>query len=186
MQQLLTSVKSRTYCMSLNFQYEINLCDLCNLTISLCLLWFEMPLCEIFVAHKDQSFDAVKIYAAGVPVPRAAHHILTCHWIFRPLVISVSSLYAPEFQSHVNVWFFHWYWSTSRKVTSFCIWAKSDVVVIDLSFSVQNNFNLYSWFPKIAIWNQANYGVRVCLVGEKIGFWYCSTFHCYLTNNIQL
>jgi len=24
----------------------------------------------------------------------------------------------------------------------------SDVVVIDLSFSVQNNFNLHSWFPK--------------------------------------
>ena len=130
------------------------------------------PFVKYLLRKKDQSFDAVKIYAAGVPVPRAAHHILTCHWIwsvrFRPLVISVSSLYAPEFQSHVNVWFFHCYWSTSRKVTSFCIWAKSDVVVIDLSFSVQNNFNLHSWFPKIAIWNQANYGVRVCLVGEKV------------------
>ena len=37
---------------------------------------------------------------------------------------------------------------------------------------------VYSWLISSGIY------IRVCLVGEKFGIWYCSTFRCYLTNNV--
>jgi len=47
-------------------------------------------------------------------------------------------------------------------------------------------------YGNLGMWlSVSNYNItlsntlRVCLVGEKFGFWYCSTFCCFLTNNVQ-